>query len=96
MNQSKESKNRRGPSLAKLFGHSPGSTKSKSRRDYARGLLSQQWNMGFPFCGQSGSTTWAHQEDGQGKESKLVDGPAHLPLKKLVKFDIDNPWLRTR
>ena len=29
------------------LGHSPGSW-SKNRRDHARGLLSQQWNMGFP------------------------------------------------
>ena len=29
------------------LGHGPGSW-SKSRRDHARGLLSQQWNMGFP------------------------------------------------
>ena len=28
----------------------------RGRRDYARGLLSPQWNMGFPLCGQSGST----------------------------------------
>ena len=29
------------------LGHGPGSW-SKSHRDHARGLLSQQWNMGFP------------------------------------------------
>ena len=30
-----------------FFGHSPGSRRT-ARRDYARGLLSQQWNTGFP------------------------------------------------
>ena len=36
--------------------------------------------MGFPLCSQSGSTTWAHHEDGQDKELRQkMDHPIFYP-----------------
>ena len=45
---------RRGPTLTFLV--IVLEAEARGLRDYARGLLSQQWNTRFPWCCQSGST----------------------------------------
>ena len=46
-------------------------------------LLSQQWNMGFPLCSQSGTNSWAHQEDVRDMDSSQeMDHPISSPRRR--------------
>ena len=70
---------RRGPTLTDLFGHSP-----DSRRTYPPGLCPGATfatvEYGVPLMRPKWvHHPWAHQEDGQGKESRQAGGPPHLP-----------------
>ena len=71
---------RRGPTLTNIFGHSPG-----SRRTYPPGLCpgatvaTVEHGEKIPLVRPKWvHRLWAHQEDGQGKKSRPVGGPAHL------------------
>ena len=47
VNETSQENQSPGTHFGQFLGHGPGSW-SKGHRDHARGLLSQQWNMGFP------------------------------------------------
>ena len=69
------------------MGHSPGNRKEYVRRDYARGLLSQQWNTGFLLCGQSGLATCGPTKEAY--KAKLEDRRVGPPTCHADKDYID-------
>ena len=70
------------------MGHSPGNQRKYVRRDYARGLLSQQWNTGFLLCGQSGLATCGPTKE--ACKAKREDRRVGPPIRRKDEDYVDN------